>query len=306
MGDVINELQILAQSFNFQLYIDRDNVYCQFVKQKHKDKPDFMLSANTGMIGVPEITLGTDGLGCTVYSRLNPYLRPSSVFEVRSEYAVVNSGTNLFNVNQKNTTANGVYNVFGYRQRGDTHGPYWETQIDGLQPGTDSDFTTNGKMAWGTRVDQDFRVAVRKVAAYLNMDASWLMAIMYHESSLNPAARNPRSTATGLIQFTRATAIGLGTTTTALARMTAVEQMTWVQKYLNPYRGRLSNLPDWYMAIFLPSAIGKPLSYVIATKGDAIYNAQPSLDSNGDGTVTKEEAVAPVYSALRVGQVNAI
>ena len=306
MGDVMTELQLLSRSYDFQMYIDRDNVYCQFANKKRKNQPDFLISAPTGMKGVPEITLGTEGLGCSVYSRLNPYVRPSSVFEIKSLYTVVNSGVNLFNVSQKNTTANGIYNVFGYRQRGDTHGPVWETQIDGLQPGTKSDFTTNGKMAWGTKVDQNFRVKVREVATYLNMDASWLMAIMYHESSLNPTAKNPKSTATGLILFTRATAISLGTTTTALARMTAVGQMDYVQKYLSPYKGRLTNLPDWYMAIFLPSAIGRPLSYVIARRGDAIYNAQPSLDSNNDGTITKEEAVAPVYDALRSGQVNAV
>lgn len=306
MNDTFREMKYLADAYNFSLYIERDTVIAQFNQVQRKSTPDFLISMKTGMVGVPEITLGTTGLGCSVTSRLNPYLRSESVFEIQSQYTTVNSGTNLFNLSQQNTTANGVYNVFGYRHRGDTHGPVWQTQIDGLQPATQSTFTTNGKLAWGTKVDQDFRVKVRSVAKSLNLDASWLMAIMYHESGINTTAKNPSSTATGLIQFTRATAIALGTTTTALARMTAVDQMDYVEKYFNQYKGRISNLTDCYMAVFYPKAMGQPDSYVIATAPSETYNANANLDSDHDGVITRAEAVAPVMSALRSGQVNAV
>ena len=306
MNDTLREMKYLADAYNFSLYIERDTVVAQFNEVQRKTTPDFLISMKTGMIGVPEITLGTLGLGCSVSARLNPYLRAESVFEVKSQYTTVNSGTNLFNLNQQNTTANGVYNVFGYRQRGDTHGHYWESVIDGLQPSTQTTFTTNGKLAWGTKVDQDFRVKVRAVATSLGIDASWLMAIMYAESGISTTARNSGSTATGLIQFTSATAISLGTTTTALARMTAVQQMDYVQKYFEQYKGKISNITDCYMAVFYPKAMGQPDTYVIATSPSSTYNANANLDTNHDGTITRAEAVAPVMRALRSGQVNAI
>lgn len=306
MNDTFRELQYLSDAYGFSVYIERDTVVAQFNQLQRKNNPDFLISMKTGMIGVPEITLGTTGLGSSVRCRLNPYLRAESVYEIQSQYTTVSSGTNLFNVGQQNTTANGVYNVFGYRHRGDTHGSSWESAIDGLQPATQSDFTTNGKMAWGTKVEQDFRVKVRAVAKALNLDASWLMAIMYHESGISTTAKNPMSTATGLIQFTRSTAISLGTTTVALARMTPVEQMDYVQKYFEQYKGRISNLTDCYMAVFYPNAMGQPDSYVIATAPSATYNANANLDSNHDGVITRAEAVAPVMRALRSGQVNAI
>lgn len=306
MNDTFREMQYLADAYNFSVYVERDTVVAQFNTVQRKSSPDFLISMKTGMIGVPEVTLGTEGLGCSVTMRLNPFLRASSVFEIKSQYTTVNSGVNLFNANQKNTTANGVYNAFGYRHRGDTHGYSWESVIDGLQPGSQSDFTTNGKLAWGTKVDQDFRVKVREVAKALSLDASWLMAIMYAESGISTTAKNPGSTATGLIQFTRATAIALGTTTTALARMTPVQQMDYVQKYFEQYKGRISNLTDCYMAVFYPKAIGQPDSYVIATAPSEVYNKNANLDINGDDSITRAEAVAPVMRALRTGQVNAV
>ncbi len=79
-------------------------------------------------------------------------------------------------------------------------------------------------LAWGRRVSPAFRHGVYTLCARLGWTedhASWLMAAIAFETgrTFSASVRNPRSSAVGLIQFMRATAANLGTSTDALARM---------------------------------------------------------------------------------------
>ena len=97
-------------------------------------------------------------------------------------------------------------------------------------------------------------------------DPGWLANLMSFESNLKPQARNKVSGATGLIQFMPSTAKSLGTSTDALYRMSATQQLPFVIKYLKKMRGRgaYNTSGDLYMAVFYPVAIGKPPTYDIA------------------------------------------
>jgi hypothetical protein len=97
-----------------------------------------------------------------------------------------------------------------------------------------------------------------------------------------------------------ATAKGLGTSIEALKRMTPLTQLDYVQRYFAPYKGRLKDLSDLYMAILWPKAVGKPASYVLFAKGSREYS-QNHLDANNDGTVTKIEAANRVQQHLVEG-----
>lgn len=122
------------------------------------------------------------------------------------------------------------------------------------------------------------------------------------KSRFLPNARNAAgSSGTGLIQFMAATAKSLGTTTAALAAMSAVEQLDWVEKYFQPYKGKLKTLDDLYMAILWPAAVGKELDYVLFRKGTLAYTQNAGLDSDGSGTITKYEAAAKVRETLAIG-----
>lgn len=117
-----------------------------------------------------------------------------------------------------------------------------------------------------------------------------------------PNARNMAgSSGTGLIQFMAATAKGLGTNTTALAAMSAIEQLDWVEKYFQPYKGRMKTLEDLYMAILWPAAVGKESSYVLFRKGTLAYTQNDGLDVNNNGQITKREAAAKVRETLSIG-----
>lgn len=99
---------------------------------------------------------------------------------------------------------------------------------------------------------------VVRVANAVGIHPSWLANVINFESGGNPQAKNPYSSATGLIQFMDFTAKGLGTTVSALYGMTGQQQMYWVERYFSPYKGRLSSQEDVYMAVFYPKAIGNP------------------------------------------------
>src|ERR1051325_8702175 len=90
-----------------------------------------------------------------------------------------------------------------------------------------------------------FRQKVIQIAANLQIDPNFLMAIMSFESgaSFSPSKQNAAgSGAVGLIQFMPKTAKNLGTSTQELAGMTAVRQLDFVELYFMPFKGRLKTI----------------------------------------------------------------
>lgn len=150
--------------------------------------------------------------------------------------------------------------------------------------------------------DTEFLSAVNSVVSTLqdrgaNITENDLLQIISFETagSFSPSIRASTSSATGLIQFLDSTAEGLGTTTDALASMSRAEQMAYVQRYLEPYAGRINNFGDLYMAIHWPAGIGQADDYVMYREGTDAYTANRGLDSNGDGTVTRGETLNRVF-----------
>jgi Transglycosylase SLT domain len=158
------------------------------------------------------------------------------------------------------------------------------------------------ELAWGKRVDAPFKRKVIEISAELGIDPNYLMAAMAFESmrTFSASIQSPHTKATGLIQFMPSTAKALGTSIDALKRMTPLAQLDYVRIYFEPYRGKLRDLSDLYMAILWPKAVGKPLSYVLFAKGSTAYR-QNHLDANNDGAVTKIEAASRVQQHLVEG-----
>ena len=158
-------------------------------------------------------------------------------------------------------------------------------------------------IAWGKMVSSEFKTKVIGISNRLGVAVNYLMAAMAFETgrTFDPSITNPNSGATGLIQFMPSTARNLGTTTDALRVMSAVEQLDYVEKYFQPYRGRLTTLEDVYMAILWPKAIGKPNDYVLFAEPSIYYTQNRGLDINSDGQVTKAEASSKVKDSLIEG-----
>lgn len=156
------------------------------------------------------------------------------------------------------------------------------------------------KLAWGKKVSRVFCDRVIWIGQDLEVDPGFLMGCMAFETgrTFSASIKNAAgSGAVGLIQFMPQTAAGLGTTTEALARMTAEDQLRFVWKYFERWRGKLKNLGDVYMAILWPSGVGKPDSHVLFKKtGDKpkLYLSNKGLDLDLDGEITRKEVTTKV------------
>lgn len=164
--------------------------------------------------------------------------------------------------------------------------------------------TPSRPIAWGAKVSDAFRRRIWWTCQQIAIDPDWLMSCIAFETgeTFSPSVKNAAgSSATGLIQFMPATALALGTSVEALAALSAEDQIVWVYRYFRPYAGRLHSLADTYMAILLPSAIGKPDDAPLFSGGVA-YRQNSGLDTNRDGKVTKIEAAAKVLQKLAKGR----
>lgn len=149
-----------------------------------------------------------------------------------------------------------------------------------------------------------FLQGVEQLAGRLGTQPEYLLAVMSFETggSFSPSERNGIG-ATGLIQFLPSTAQGLGTTTNALSRMSATEQLRFVEKYFEPFKGNLDTLEKVYTAVLSGSPRSSPDS-VLFRRGTAAYNQNP-LDWNRNGEITAAEATTPV-AARMVGGTSAV
>lgn len=312
-GDIPTILFSLGYAYGFDWVQERGRLIITRRIFPRNSTPT-LINQFTGMQGIPEVTRGPDGLGVFVSVKMNPYYRVNGKITIQSEFTTYNTGNLYFTELGGDATANGDYNIFALRHRGDSHGNLWTTEIDGIRAGVvtpppssvPNSVNVTGVLVWGARVDQPFRVRVRKMGDNLNINPDWLMAIMGFETgyTFDPTISNPGSSATGLIQFTEATARGLGTSTTALRRMTAVQQLDYVEKYFAQYASRIVNLGDAYMAVLWPVAMSRPDSYVMWTKVGQYavqYAANAGLDVNRDDQITRGEAVSRVNTSLMRG-----
>lgn len=149
---------------------------------------------------------------------------------------------------------------------------------------------------WAERIKENkypFLQKVVDVCKLLSIKPNWLMQCMYKETAgtFSPSIVNfAGSKAVGLIQFMPTTAKALGTTTEKLSKMSNVEQLDWVYKYMKPYKGKMKDFGDTYLAIFYPAAIGKPDSYLLpasVTKQNKGMDFMPK-----DGRISKAEIKA--------------
>ncbi|MGK7933133.1 MAG: M23 family metallopeptidase [Microcystaceae cyanobacterium] len=147
-----------------------------------------------------------------------------------------------------------------------------------------------------------FQRKVLQIASELDVDPSYLMAVMSFETggTFSPSIRDTaRNGAIGLIQFLPATARKLGTSTQVLGRMSAMQQLDYVKKYLWSYRGRLNTLEAVYMSILYPAAIGKRKNDVLFRQGSLTYHQHRWLDWSGKGYITVEDATKVIYNRFK-------
>jgi len=159
----------------------------------------------------------------------------------------------------------------------------------------------------------EFLPELREVAARIETRPEWLLNVIASESSFIPSVRNrlPRQTASGLLQIIEGTAAGLGTTTAAIRRMNAVEQLRLIEKFFTPFRGKLNSLGDVYLAVFRgfimaggPDTVVAPLDG--SRKERRVYYLNRGLDMDRNGRITKGELATTALSVGRFSDVELV
>ena len=144
--------------------------------------------------------------------------------------------------------------------------------------------------------DQFFQ-DILDVSDRIQCDALDMLGVMMAESAVKAGARNATSNAGGLIQFLPSTLAHLGWSSTpdAFRRLSADEQLPYVEAYFQPYvHFGLDSAARVYQVVFLPSSLplGSNMNTVIAQRGgvnSAVYNRNRGLDVNFDGSITVGE-----------------
>jgi hypothetical protein len=100
------------------------------------------------------------------------------------------------------------------------------------------------------------RAVLELISARLKALPEDLYKLINFESKWNPVAKNPRSTARGLLQFTDSTARSLGYKNSfdlVNKNPTVIDQLYVVEKYLSRY-SPFVNKQSLYMSVFYPAA----------------------------------------------------
>lgn len=146
---------------------------------------------------------------------------------------------------------------------------------------------------------EEFVNKVNSIAKNLNISPEIILATMYFESGFKPDARNPKSSATGLIQFMPNTAKGLGTSIDELKNMSAIKQLDYVYDFYNKKRGLLKYVKspeDGYLLVFYPYALSQNDDFILGSevspgRVNLIANQNKGFDSNNDNQITKREVL---------------
>ncbi len=98
--------------------------------------------------------------------------------------------------------------------------------------------------------------AIRELSSYLDVPESWVIEIIQKESGWNPQAKNPNSSARGLIQFMDATARDAGYNDSldlVNTHSSIVDQLNYpVKQYFSRYKPFKTNA-EFYLSVFYPA-----------------------------------------------------
>jgi len=156
----------------------------------------------------------------------------------------------------------------------------------------------------------EFRAALWELASRNGWDVDGIAAVMSIESGFDPAAKNPSTTASGLIQMIDSTArsVGVGGGAAELRELSAVQQLPYVERYYKRAFFGLTTprVHDFYLAGF-GKGVGQADGYVLADENDPLiykdgtanaYILNAGLDVSADGLITVGDIRKVIQSRL--------
>jgi hypothetical protein len=137
--------------------------------------------------------------------------------------------------------------------------------------------------------DDAFYDKLQVICDNLGIDPDWLMQTMYIETAASTKNgiidhRTKNSIGcVGLIQFCpKGGQVTVRKTGAQLAAMTNVEQLTYVEQFIKPYKSKIKEYADLHLAIFYPSYLGKSDSTVFPS---SVQKGNPYFFKGTDGTL---------------------
>lgn len=145
---------------------------------------------------------------------------------------------------------------------------------------------------WGKKFTCDERSKIVEISKRLMCNPNFLTSAIALETggTFNPSIVNSLGY-TGLIQIGTLAASDINgrkkTNITAgkggtLSKMSILEQLTYVEYYLEPFKGKLNTLADFYLAILMPVDCGKGNQ-----PNHIVFDREIELDYNSSGDVIK-------------------
>jgi len=125
-GDPKKKLNELSRAHQFSWLIENERLIV-VGNQSFRSGSETIISASTGMEGVPEIT----EVGATVNVRLSPQLKIGGRIKIESEFAQVNF-SNVFFQDVPETVGEGVYRIQKLEFEGDSYGDKWTSRVTGI------------------------------------------------------------------------------------------------------------------------------------------------------------------------------
>ena len=159
---------------------------------------------------------------------------------------------------------------------------------------------------------------LKTVAADLGTTPAALSALIQFESGFNPKAKNPFSSARGLIQFTDTTAraLGFNDSLDLVTRFSTIEkQLLLVHKYLKKY-APFRDDQALFMSVFYPAARDWPITrefpdYVQAVNPgiktvldyvNKVYGKKKAIEAAGVGAGALALIAAALFFIFRKGK----
>ena len=136
-----------------------------------------------------------------------------------------------------------------------------------------------------------FNNSMDDVSKSLRIKKEWLLKVIHSESTGITTAKNTYSGAIGLIGFLPSTAIKLGTDTASLRKMSDVDQLYYVEKYLKSITNgrKIHSYQQLKLYIMCPKALVLPDSTVLGDSTSKIYRWNKQVDIDGDGILTVKD-----------------
>jgi hypothetical protein len=150
--------------------------------------------------------------------------------------------------------------------------PRYETEFQGTATPPDE-----------LKADEGFTTAIENLATKYSITTDELYSVIQGESAFDTLAQNP-SGAAGLFQFIPTTAEELGTSTDAILKMSAVEQVALYDKYLERWDYTGDNRLGIMQAA--PAYASRSPDSVIYAKDTAAWKQNPGWRSVGGGDIT--------------------